>query len=85
MTLPDLSRTDCVGNISYWSNVLEDAPSSPVCTEDVVAFLKAVAAGEEQLDRSEGAEYSRDLINKLADAARKSIGSAKPIDPDVVP
>jgi antitoxin ParD1/3/4 len=49
------------------------------------AFRRAVAEGEAQLDRGEGAEYSRDLMNKLADTARKNIGSGKPIDPDVTP
>jgi antitoxin ParD1/3/4 len=51
----------------------------------VAAFRKAVAEGEAQLDRGEGTAYSRDLMNKLADTARKNIGSGKPIDPDVVP
>jgi antitoxin ParD1/3/4 len=51
----------------------------------VTAFRKAVAEGEAQLDRGEGTAYSRDLMNKLADTARKNIGSGKPIDPDVVP
>jgi antitoxin ParD1/3/4 len=40
---------------------------------------------EAQLDRGEGTAYSRDLMNKLADTARKNTGSGKPIDPDVVP
>ena|SRR5438067_2398028 len=51
----------------------------------VAAFRMAVAEGEAQLDRGEGTAYSRDLMNKLADTARKNIGSGKPIDPDVVP
>jgi antitoxin ParD1/3/4 len=51
----------------------------------VTAFRKAVAEGEAQLDRGEGTAYSRDLMNKLADTARKNIGSGKSIDPDVVP
>ena len=51
----------------------------------VAAFRKAVAEGDAQLDRGEGTAYSRDLMNKLADTARKNIGSGKPIDPDVVP
>jgi antitoxin ParD1/3/4 len=51
----------------------------------VTAFRKAAAEGEAQLDRGEGTAYSRDLMNKLADTARKNIGSGKPIDPDVVP
>jgi antitoxin ParD1/3/4 len=51
----------------------------------VAAFRKAVAEGEAQLDRGEGTEYSRELMNKLADTARKNIGSGKPIDPDVTP
>jgi hypothetical protein len=51
----------------------------------VAAFRRAVAEGEGQLDRGEGAEYSRDLMNKLADTARKNTGSGKPIDPDVAP
>ena len=51
----------------------------------VAAFRKAVAEGESQLDRGEGTAYSRDLMNKLADTARKNAGSGKPIDPDVVP
>ena len=51
----------------------------------VAAFRKAVAEGEAQLDRGEGTEYSRELMNKLADNARKNIGSGKPIDPDVIP
>jgi antitoxin ParD1/3/4 len=53
--------------------------------ERVAAFRKAVAEGEAQLDRGEGTAYSRELMNKLADTARKNIGSGKPIDPDVAP
>jgi antitoxin ParD1/3/4 len=53
--------------------------------ERVAAFRQAVAEGEAQLDRGEGTEYSRELMNKLADTARKNLGSGKPIDPDVVP
>lgn len=53
--------------------------------ERVTAFRKAVAEGDVQLDRGEGTEYSRELINKLADTARKNLGSGKPIDPDVIP
>jgi antitoxin ParD1/3/4 len=53
--------------------------------ERVAAFRRAVAEGEAQLDRGEGSEYSRELMNKLADTARKNLGGGKPIDPDVVP
>jgi hypothetical protein len=54
--LPDLSRMDCVGNISYWSNVLEGVTPSPVYTEDVIAFRrKAVAEGEEHVRVPKGA------------------------------
>jgi antitoxin ParD1/3/4 len=51
----------------------------------IAAFQKAVAEGDAQLDRGEGTEYSRELMNKLAGNARKKIGGGKPIDPDVIP
>jgi len=51
----------------------------------VAAFRKAVAEGEAQLDRGEGTEYSRELMNNLADIAVKNIGSGKPTGPYVTP
>ncbi len=53
--------------------------------ERAAAFRRAVADGDAQLDRGEGTEYSRELMNKLADTARKNLDSGKPIDPDVIP
>jgi antitoxin ParD1/3/4 len=53
--------------------------------EKIVALRKAVAQGEEQLDRGEGAEYTRERIAKIADNARKNIRSGKPMDPDALP
>jgi hypothetical protein len=50
----------------------------------IAAFRKAVAESDAQLDRGEGPEYSRKLMNELAGNARKKIGSGKPIDPDVI-
>lgn len=70
----------------YATEVIRDA-IRPMQAEEqrVAAFRKAVAEGEAQLDRGEGIEYSRELMNKLADTARKNIGSGKPIDADVTP
>jgi Arc/MetJ-type ribon-helix-helix transcriptional regulator len=49
------------------------------------AIRRAVAEGEAQLDRGEGTEYSRDLMNKLADTARKNRAAVSPFDSDVTP
>src|SRR4029077_15502014 len=68
------------------TEVIRDAIRRMQAEEDrVTALLKALAEGEAQLDRGEGTEYSRELMKKLADTARKNLGSGKPIDPDVIP
>lgn len=76
-------------NSGFYGNateVIRDAIRRMQADEErVAAFRKAVAEGDAQLDRGEGTAYSRDVINKLADTARKNIGSGKPIDPDVIP
>lgn len=53
--------------------------------ERVAAFRRAIAEGKAQPDRGEGTAHTRELMNKLADTARKDIGNGKPLDLDVTP
>ena len=53
--------------------------------ERAVAFRRAVAEGEVQLDRGEGKEYPAKRLDELAEAARRKLHSGGPIDPDVLP
>jgi antitoxin ParD1/3/4 len=53
--------------------------------ERVAAFRAAVAKGEAQLDRVEGREYTRELMEEIARNALKNLHDKKPIDPDVLP
>ena len=43
-------------------------------------LLKALAKGE----KGEGIPYSRELMDKIAEDARRDMWSGKPMDPDVV-
>jgi putative addiction module CopG family antidote len=43
-------------------------------------LLKALAKGQ----NGEGKPYSRELMDQIADRARKKMGSGEPMDPDVL-
>jgi putative addiction module CopG family antidote len=43
-------------------------------------LLKALEKGRQ----GEGTRYSRELMDQIADRARKKMGSGEPMDPDVV-
>jgi len=53
--------------------------------ERAVAFRRAVAEGEAQLDRGEGKEYTAKRLDEFAETARRKLRSGGPIDPDVLP
>ena len=48
-------------------------------------FRTAVAAGDAELDRGEGSEYSQDALEAITQEAIRETNSGKPIDPDVLP
>lgn len=49
------------------------------------AWRAAVKAGDDELDRGEGVEYTTDVLADITSAAINSMHSGKPIDPDVLP
>ena len=49
------------------------------------AFRAAVEAGDAELDRGEGKEYTPQTMAQIAERARKAIGSKEPMNPDVLP
>jgi antitoxin ParD1/3/4 len=51
--------------------------------EKLAALRAAVAVGDEQLMRSEGAPYSAELLEKLTDRAMANARAAKKVTPDV--
>ncbi len=53
--------------------------------ERAVAFRRAVAEGEAQLNHGEGRDYTSKRLDELADTARRNLRSGKPIDRDVLP
>ncbi len=68
------------------TEVIRDAIRRMQAEEERIAALrKAVAQGDEQLDRGEGTEYTREHVTKIADRARKNLHNGKPVDPDVLP
>ena len=53
--------------------------------ERIAAFRAAVAKGDAQLDRGEGAAYTPELMAKMTETAIKDMHSDKPIGADVLP
>jgi len=53
--------------------------------ERISAFRAAVAKGDDELDRGEGAAYSPELMESITQTALKDMHSDKPIGPDVLP
>ena len=70
------------GVYSSAEDVLDDAVRRlrQVDEERHERLLKALAKGQQ----GEGIPYSRELMHEIAEAARKDMGSKRPIDPDVV-
>jgi antitoxin ParD1/3/4 len=53
--------------------------------EKLAALRAAVAVGDEQLARGEGAPYSAELLEKLTERAMANARAAKKVSPDVTP
>ena len=51
----------------------------------ISAWKAAIAKGDAELDRGEGAAYSPQLMDSLADQATRSMHSGAAVDPDVLP
>ena len=49
------------------------------------AWRAAIKAGDDELDRGEGVEYTADALADITKAAIDSMHSDNPIDPDVLP
>ena len=49
------------------------------------AFRAAVAVGDAELDRGEGIDYNKALLEDITHDAVKDTSNKKPIDPDVCP
>ncbi len=50
-----------------------------------VAFRAAVAAGDAELDRGEGVDYNKNVLEKITREAVRDMHSEERIDPDVCP
>jgi len=49
------------------------------------AWQTAIARGDAQLNRGEGATYTPELLENITQSAIKGMHSGLPIDPDVLP
>ncbi len=49
------------------------------------AWRAAIKAGDDELDRGDGVEYTADALADITSAAIDSMHSGKPMDPDVRP
>lgn len=68
------------------TEVIRDAIRRMQAEEDrIVALRAAVAKGDAQLDRGEGAEYTPKLKDQLVKNARGRVNSGKPMKRDVLP
>lgn len=51
----------------------------------LAAWQAAIAKGNAQLDRGEGAPYTPELMERLTQSAIEALHNGQPIDPDVLP
>ncbi|MEO7320267.1 MAG: type II toxin-antitoxin system ParD family antitoxin [Nitrosospira sp.] len=51
----------------------------------VTAWQAAIAKGDAQLDRGEGASYTPELMERMTQSAIATMHDGQPIDPDVLP
>jgi len=51
----------------------------------VTAWRAAIAKGDAQLDRGEGAVYTPELVESITQSAIAAMHNGQPIDPDVLP
>ncbi len=51
----------------------------------MAAWQTAIAKGDEQLDRGEGAPYTPELMERITQSAIATMHDGQPIDPDVLP
>ena len=49
------------------------------------AWQAAIAKGDAQLDRGEGAPYTPELMERMTQSAIATMHNGQPIDPDVLP
>jgi antitoxin ParD1/3/4 len=49
------------------------------------AWQAAIAKGDAQLDRDEGAPYTTELMERMTQSAIAAMHNCQPIDPDVLP
>ena len=49
------------------------------------SFRAAVAAGDAELERGEGVDYTRTVLEEITNDALRDTTNKKPIDPDVCP
>lgn len=49
------------------------------------AWQAAIAKGDAQLDRGEGAPHTPELMERITQSAINTMHSGQPIDPDVLP
>lgn len=68
------------------TEVIRDAIRRMQAEEERIAtFRVAVAKGDAQLDRGEGAAYTPELMETMAQTAIAEMRSGKPMEPDVLP
>ena len=51
----------------------------------VTAWRAAIAKGDAQIDRGEGAVYTPELVESITQSAIAAMHNGQPIDPDVLP
>jgi antitoxin ParD1/3/4 len=68
------------------TEVIRDAIRRMQANERQIAvFQAAVAKGDAQLARGEGADYTPELVDTMTQTALQEMHSDMPIDPDVLP
>ncbi len=68
------------------TEVIRDAIRRMQAEESRVAtWQAAIKKGDEQLDRGEGIDYTRESLDAITRNATTAMHSGRPIDPDVLP
>jgi antitoxin ParD1/3/4 len=74
------------GYYSNASEVVRDAIRRMREEDEKLAALRAaVAVGDEQLERGEGAAYTPELVAKISEKAMANARKGKQVSPDVTP
>jgi antitoxin ParD1/3/4 len=67
------------------TEVIRDAIRRMQASEQqIAAFQAAVAKGDAELDRGEGAEFTPELVTSMTQNALKDMHTGKAIDPEVM-